>query len=408
MKTKIELTLGFFVLHSAFCLSAHAQGTAFTYQGRLNSGANAANGSYDLTFALYATSSGGSAVAGPLTNSATGVTTGLFTVSLDFGGGVFTGSARWLEIGVRTSGNGAFITLAPRQQITPTPYAITAGTAATLAIPAGMALIPAGAYTMGDNLDGESDATPTVSVTVSAFYMDVNLVSYSQWQSVYYWATNHGYGFANAGAGKAANHPVQTVDWYDCVKWCNARSQQAGKTPVYYTDAGFSQVYTNGEVAAYANWTASGYRLPTEAEWEKAARGGLSGQRFPWGNLITENLANYEATNSYSYDLGPNGYNAAFTNGVMPYTSPAGYFAPNGYGLYDMTGNVWEWCWDWYGTPYAGGTDPRGPASGLYGCRMARGGTWGVAGRYVRCAQRGNTLPVQVSYYAGFRCVLPQ
>ena len=81
---------------------------------------------------------------------------------------------------------------------------------------AGMTFIPAGSFTMGDTLDGERDAVPT-NVTVSAFYMDTNLVSYSQWQSVYTWATNHGYGFDNAGSGKAANHPVQTVNWYDCV-----------------------------------------------------------------------------------------------------------------------------------------------------------------------------------------------
>ena len=111
-----------------------------------------------------------------------------------------------------------------------------------------MALIPAGPFTMGDTLDGESDAIPT-NVYVSAFYMDMNLVSFSQWQSVYNWATNNGYSFDNAGSAKAANHPVQTVDWYDCVKWCNARSQQAGLTPVYYTDAGLTQVYTNGDMA---------------------------------------------------------------------------------------------------------------------------------------------------------------
>jgi formylglycine-generating enzyme required for sulfatase activity len=217
----------------------------------------------------------------------------------------------------------------------------------------GMALIPAGAFTMGDTLDGESDAIP-ISVTVSAFYMDTNLVSYSQWQSVYSYATSHGYAFDDAGSGKAANHPVQTVDWYDVVKWSNARSQQAGLTPVYYTDAGLTQVYTNGDVTPYVNWSASGYRLPTEAEWEKAARGGLSGQRFPWGDTISESQANYYGdTADYNYDLGPNGYNALFDTGASPYTSPVGYFAPNGYGLYDMAGNVFEWCWDWYGTPYA-------------------------------------------------------
>ena len=97
----------------------------------------------------------------------------------------------------------------------------------------GMALIPAGAFTIGDTLDGESDAIPT-NVYVSSFYMDTNLVSLSQWQGVYSYATSHGYSFVNAGNDKAANTPVETVDWYDCVKWSNARSQQAGLTPVYY------------------------------------------------------------------------------------------------------------------------------------------------------------------------------
>lgn len=90
--------------------------------------------------------------------------------------------------------------------------------------PAGMALIPAGVFTMGDALDGESDAIPTVSVAVSEFYMDVNSVTFGEWQTVYNSATSSGYGFDNAGSGKAANQPVQTVDWYDTVKWCNARS----------------------------------------------------------------------------------------------------------------------------------------------------------------------------------------
>ena len=277
------------------------------------------------------------------------------------------------------------------------------------AIRSGMALIPAGAFTMGDNLDGESDATP-ISVTVSAFYMDTNLVSYSQWQPVYNWAASHGYGFVHAGAGKAANHPVQTADWFDTVKWCNARSQQAGLTPVYYTDAGLTQVYTNGEVTPYVNWTANGYRLPTEAEWEKAARGGLSGQRFPWGDTISESQANYHGcTSCYSYDLGPNGFNAVFATGVTPYTSPVGSFVANGYGLYDMAGNVWEWCWDWYGTPYGQPTttNPTGPTlDDEYGDgRVLRGGSWSSNADVARCAYRSLNFPNGAGNAVGFRCV---
>ena len=224
------------------------------------------------------------------------------------------------------------------------------------------------------------DANPT-NVTVSAFYMDVNLVSYGQWTNVYAYATSHGYGFLHAGAGKnnATNHPVQTMDWFDCVKWCNARSQKAGLVPVYYTDAGLTRIYTNGEVTVYPNWAVKGYRLPTEAEWEKAARGGLAGNRFPWGNSISESQANYYgATASYSYDLGPNGYNAVGSvGGTSPATSPVGSFAPNGYGLYDMAGNVLEWCGDWYGTPYGQPTtnNPTGAGPGSGG-RVLRGGYW--------------------------------
>jgi formylglycine-generating enzyme required for sulfatase activity len=271
--------------------------------------------------------------------------------------------------------------------------------------PPGMAYIPAGSFTMGDTLDNEGDAIPT-NVTVSDFYMDVDLVTSNQWRSVYNWAVTNGYGFVNAGAGRATNQPVQTVDWYDAVKWCNARSQMEGLTPVYYTDAGMTQIYTNGEVAiTNVNWSANGFRLPTEAEWEKAARGGLSGQRFPWGDTISESQANYLGSVG-GYDLGPSGYNTNFDTGAQPYTSPVGYFAPNGYGLYDMAGNIFEWCWDWYGTPYGQPTtnNPTGPGTGTY--RVIRGGYWNGPAAHARCAYRTDlNNPFNANDAIGFRCV---
>ncbi|HEV2318763.1 MAG TPA: SUMF1/EgtB/PvdO family nonheme iron enzyme [Verrucomicrobiae bacterium] len=272
----------------------------------------------------------------------------------------------------------------------------------------GMALVPAGSFTMGDSSgDGIPDAIPT-NVALSAFYMDTNLVSYGQWRTIFGYATNVGYTFDNIGSAKnnATNQPVQSINWYDAVKWCNARSQKAGLMPVYYTDSALTLIYTNGDSATvYPNATANGYQLPTEAQWEKAARGGLSSQRFPFGNTISESQANYFSTNLFAYDLGPQGYNTNFNSGQQPYTSPVGYFRANGFGLNDMAGNVLEWCWDWYGTPYGQPTtnNPTGPTTGTF--RITRGGQWGFYANIARTADRSPMDPTKAENYEGFRCV---
>ena len=281
-------------------------------------------------------------------------------------------------------------------------------------VPPGMALIPAGPFVMGDTFgEGSSAELPLHTNQISAFYMDKFEVTKALWDEVRVWANTNGYDFGTVGSGKAPNHPVQTVSWYDAVKWCNARSQKEGRIPAYYTSAAQTTVYRSGQTDVQANWVKwdRGYRLPTEAEWEKAAQGGASGQRFPWSgtNNITHSMANYNSDALSAYDVSPTrGCHPTFAIGGEPYTSPVGYFAANanGYGLYDMAGNVVEWCWDWYGS-YASGsqTDPRGPASGSY--RVFRGGSWGDDGYYCRAAFRDGDGPTDRRSHNGFRSVLP-
>ena len=180
--------------------------------------------------------------------------------------------------------------------------------------------------------------------------------------------------------------------------------------PAYYTDGGLSVPYRSGQLVPYVNWSL-GYRLPTEAEWEKAARGGASGHRFPWADAdtIDWSRANYYAYPSiYSYDVNPtSGSDPTFATGDNPYTSPVGYFAPNGYGLYDMAGNVWQLCWDWYRSDYyslSPGTDPRGPTVGVW--HVFRGGSCIHTASGCRTASRFYAR-VGVGPYMGFRSVLP-
>jgi formylglycine-generating enzyme required for sulfatase activity len=280
-------------------------------------------------------------------------------------------------------------------------------------VPVGMAYIPGGVFQMGDSLGDAgtfSSERPVHNVFISSFFMDKNFVTGDLWGQVTTWsdANGMGYSFA-AGSFKASGHPVHTVSWFDVVKWCNARSQMAGLTPCYYTDVGLANIYKSGESAPYVKWSANGYRLPTEAEWEKAARGAPTGKRFPWGDTISHALANCFAGGGESYDLSKAAnYHPKYATGQSPYTSPVGAFSPNGYGLFDMAGNLWEWCWDWWSENWYANTqairdDTRGPTSG--GARVLRGGAWDNFALSARCASRFSDSPSSADNSVGFRCV---
>jgi formylglycine-generating enzyme required for sulfatase activity len=270
---------------------------------------------------------------------------------------------------------------------------------------AGMVKIPAGSFQMGDNLDNTAYALPVHTVTISDFYIDKYDTTYDLWKSVYDWAVDPArganvYSFDNPGKNGSNDMgtymPVSTVNWYDVVKWCNARSEKEGKTPVYYTDASqtTTTVYRSGQVNVannMVNWTANGYRLPTEAEWEKAARGGLVGKRYPWGNDLDPSDADYNMGRMVSIGLYP----------------------PNGYGLYDMAGNAFQWTWDWgtdadaytnYNTLW-GATDPHGPGSSSTHTRVRRGGAYAEGSQYLTCYQRVFRITTYAAPYFGFRSV---
>jgi formylglycine-generating enzyme required for sulfatase activity len=169
------------------------------------------------------------------------------------------------------------------------------------------------------------------------------------------------------------------VNWYEAVEYCNRLSLKEGLTPAY-RGSGDSIV---------CDFNATGYRLPTEAEWEYAAKAGNK-------NYLSYEYSGGNSVERVAWHSGNSGNS----------THPVGTKQPNDLGLYDMSGNVWEWCWDWYGS-YSGGsqTDPRGASSGT--SRVVRGGSWNSDAASVRSAIRRYNPPSNRRDYLGFRLVRP-
>ena len=258
-----------------------------------------------------------------------------------------------------------------------------------LRIPERFVLIPAGSFQMG-RYDGYNWEKPVQDVTITKpFYMG----KYEVTQAEYEVYCSYGIRSPSSSYGDGDNYPAYNVSWNDALVYCNKRSMAEGLTPCYSisdsTDPeDWGDVPTSWDSTWYAvecNWNANGYRLPTEAEWEYAARAG--------DNTV------FGLTYSGTSDVNKLGDYAWYCDNANDNTHEVGTKLPNAFGLYDMTGNVWEWCWNWstdsYDAETEGGSDPTGSSAGSN--RVFRGGSWRSSSGGCAVITRGYDKP----YYCG-------
>ena len=273
------------------------------------------------------------------------------------------------------------------------------------------AFIPAGSFVMGATTnaghEGYANELPQHRVETLGYLLDRTEVTRVLWAEVAAWSLTNGYDLDPAAPSETLRtHPVVNVSWESALKWCNARSEREGLAPCYWRDGVPLRIGT----AEGVDWDrlAAGYRLPTEAEWEKAARGGIPDRRFPWAgdDEIKHARANYYSFEGYSYDTSPTrSFHPDCDPATPPLTRPVASFAANGYGLHDMAGNVWEWCWDGYSAAYYADS-PASDPSGIEGSttRSVRGGAWNSGADGVRAAVRCHMPAASVASCVGFRC----
>ena len=267
-------------------------------------------------------------------------------------------------------------------------------------LPPDMILVQGGTFTMGctaeQTPDCDSDESPAHEITLTDFFISKYEVTQGQWQSLTGYTQAQMMSLAGSSNlyGVGATHPIYYVSWYDAAVFCNQLSEQQGYTPCYYSDVAYTQIYgKNGTTYSLPNtgmvfWKplSNGYRLPTEAEWEYAARGGGLSQGYKYAGSNDVNLV------------------AWYTNNSSSVAHAVGTKNANELGLYDLSGNLWEWCYDWYGGTYYSSSPPcapTGPGSGS--SRVLRGGSWFVNAFNVRVAVRGGNTPDSRGGYYGFR-----